>query len=695
MFIFFFWNSETDKQIKGDNYEKFILEKFKADYDDIWLWKDVPESILFTYGIIKNYDIFCKYRNLGDLGVDIVAIKNNVPYFIQCKNFQDTIMLDTLAGFYCFLFEYECVNGILCYNGKLSQRIQDISKRIKLMNVPFENQVIIKEITNEKFVPRDYQIEAFDFLKNKHRSVLNLPCAMGKTFCSSMIAKRFNNVIIFSPLRELARQNLHEISKHIGDSYESLLISVDGTRDLEKINLKKKNIISATYDSVDVVNKIIGKLEDVMIIIDEFHNISDNDINGNTEMGKILRSRHKILFLSATPKHLERSEMFGSNIYSYKWKDAIEKKYINDFEIVMPSKGTSLKNFDELLKSINKKYKHNKMACKIYFLIKGILYNGDKKIIIYLTTIEKANEAMKIINWIKEIFNVTINTSLIDYKTTNKQRQDIIKIFNNDENIHIICNVHILDEGIDVPLCDAVYITQPNNNILNLVQRMSRCIRMVEDKRMSHIYIWCTEKKTDTILKYLSKESKGYFENKVTHLTCSRQNPKILSVTPLAVTSGATHLTVTPNAAFSEIKNEKKNVVDTNMKLKTMVQKPKCISTQKQKSTSEQMIKCCVCDFFTEQKRYMKQHIGTVKHMDNLGKKSNDNVIKNVYECKYCKEYFYKKALKYHQDNNCKKSPTNSSSIELLSEQLGSLKHQKIQFLEKELSLIQNKNVKS
>jgi predicted helicase len=100
---------KTAKQIKGDNYEAFVLEKLKPEYDDIWLWKNVPECVLHKCGVVRDYAIFCKYRNLGDMGIDIVAVKNDVPYFIQCKNFSDTITLDCLAGFYQFLHDWYTV----------------------------------------------------------------------------------------------------------------------------------------------------------------------------------------------------------------------------------------------------------------------------------------------------------------------------------------------------------------------------------------------------------------------------------------------------------------------------------------------------------------------------------------------------------------------------------------------------------
>jgi superfamily II DNA or RNA helicase len=453
---------KISNQVKGDNYEAFVLNTLKPEYDDIWLWKNVPECILYKCGVIKDYSIFCKYRNLGDMGIDIVAVKNDIPYFIQCKNFSNTILLDSLAGFYFFLYENDIKTGMLCYNGNLSKRVIDLSSKINIRNIPYENEkVIIKQIPTV-IVPKEYQIEAYKFLKDKHRGILSLPCGMGKTYCACMVANKHDNIIIISPLRELAKQNLESFSTYFNNEYKSILISVDGERDITKIKLGKKNIISLTYDSVDVLNKIISELKNVIIVIDEFHNISENSINGNTEMTKILKSDKKILFLSATPKHTEHKKIFGEYVFSYDWSKAIANKYINDFDIVLPSKEQSIETFNKLLKSINNDYEHNKMACKIYFLLKCILYNGDRKIIVFFATHEKMSEGIEIIGWLSKIFNIDINVDRIDCDTSCKNRTRIINIFTEIGGISILCCVRVLNEGINIECCDAAFITQPN-----------------------------------------------------------------------------------------------------------------------------------------------------------------------------------------------------------------------------------------
>ena len=71
-----------------------------------------------------------------------IMFKDNKYYFIQCKNYNDTILMENLAGFYFLLYEYN-LTGILYYNGKLSQRVLDLTtNKIQFINLPFNNLTI-------------------------------------------------------------------------------------------------------------------------------------------------------------------------------------------------------------------------------------------------------------------------------------------------------------------------------------------------------------------------------------------------------------------------------------------------------------------------------------------------------------------------------------------------------------------------
>lgn len=520
---------ENIRQIKGISYEIYVRDNIRDQYDNVWLWRDTPESILHQANIIRDYNIFSRYRY--DIGADVVAVKHGEIYFIQCKNFEDCIQMEKLAGFYFLLYEYD-VKGILYYNGHLSNRVKELSTgRVEFINLKYDNSEINKLNLVKKvncLIPREYQIEAYNKLKDQKRSILSLPCGMGKTFTSFILSKNYSNIVILAPLRVLTRQLLDNFNCYYEHKYNTILISADGTRDIDLIEfrLKSNNIIGSTYKSVDILRPILDKLQNTLIIIDEYHNLSDANINDQRDnIYQILDSKNHILFLSATPRFLD-NPMFGNITYNYKWTDAIKNKYINDFDIIIPSFKMKLDKYDDIVNILDDKVKEKILIKKCYFLVQGLLYYGNRKSIIYLTDTKKANQCMLILDVLSKLLNTKINTYKIDYKTSKNTRVKILEKYNNDDEICIICNVHILDEGIDILSCDSVLITNPNYNVINIVQRINRCTRYYKDKVKSKIFLWCTNRKINKILDYLDMNTENIIKSKIYQLDSTKNKIK-------------------------------------------------------------------------------------------------------------------------------------------------------------------------
>ena len=74
--------------------------------------------------------------------------------------------------------------------------------------------------------------------------------------------------------------------------------------------------------------------------------------------------------------------------------------------------------------------------------------------------------------------------------------------------------MHILDEGIDIPECDSIFITHPNNNPINLIQRMSRANRIGNNKDKAHIMLWSkTHEKLDNVVNRIEEYIPVKFNN--------------------------------------------------------------------------------------------------------------------------------------------------------------------------------------
>ena len=521
---------------QGVEYEKFIKSIIHSKYKNCWLWNEVPKTTLLEIGCIDNLENTC-----DDIGCDIVCqLDDNSYEFIQCKNYSttgwdDTINICDLSGFYNFIAETG-FKGIVYYSGKLSKQILCRKKKINYINVPH-----IKENLILDFTPRDYQIEAFNTLKNEKRSVLSMPCGTGKTFVSFLLSLDYKNIIILTPLISTTEQILNHY-KNYYSKYENInfhLINCKATRNVKDFedNIKDKengkNIIASTYNSVDIINKLlinneIFNCDNTLIIIDEFHNLSDNMLNDTeNEINKILISDFKIVFISATPKiNLEHNleTIFGTIKYELDWKQAIKNKYICDYNFYYPDNNKIIETLEEI--KFDKSFIEKTILInKSYFLLESIKTTNIKKCIVYLKSIEESNDFIKVLKTINLYFNLNIKIHEINYKTTKRERNKVLNKFKFDEScISILCNVHILDEGIDIPECDSIFLTHPNNNPINLIQRISRANRIdIKNKeKIAKIFLWSKDKiKLENIIntinkiidiKYGSEESK-YLNN--------------------------------------------------------------------------------------------------------------------------------------------------------------------------------------
>lgn len=454
----------------------------------IFLWKDIPYKYIFKCG----FDIYLTNNNdensYRDIGCDIMMINKEDDddiIIVQCKNYESkNICVKDLSGFsFLFLISKVPIKGIIISHTECSQLVQSIflnNDRIKYQKLEYqehkEEQMIVK------FEPRNYQIEASNKFNGK--GILQLPCGMGKTYIACMIASNYDNIIILSPLRNYAVQLLEKFKEYFEDTYNYLLLSMDGERSIDICN--KKNIISSTFCSVSLLLNL--KLDNAIIIVDEFHNLSINQVNDvNNDINKLIRSYDKRLFLSATPKiyeqiddekvnvhNIDEYDLLGNIFYSYSFIDAIKNKYINDFRLIIPN----------LKEDTN----------KIDFFYKNMLYFGYKKCIIYCKTIEEIKKyEEEIIKINKDNYNIQLKTNSITYKTSLKKRDKIINEFKKDYKMNLLFSVHTLDECIDIPNCDSVYITYKVVNPINIIQRVSRCLRVSENKGKSGIFLWCNK----------------------------------------------------------------------------------------------------------------------------------------------------------------------------------------------------------
>ena len=482
---------------QGTNYEIYVRDIIKEKYSECWLWKDIPNQILLELEYIKDIKNKC-----DDIGCDIVCKKETGEYeYIQCKNYStlgidNTITINDLSGFYNFVAENSIKKPIVYYSGVLSSQIQCRKKKIQYINLPY-----IK-IGNEEIKPRDYQIEAYNILKNENRSILEMPCGTGKTLITYLISLNYKNIILISPLISTTEQLITHYKNYYSKEKEPInfnVINSQNTRDITKIELSKnKNIIGSTFYSCDIINKLLEKIEgSTFIVIDEFHNLSHTNLTDvNNEINKLLLGNYKILFVSATPKQYENeySNIFGTIKYTLDWEYAIKNKYICNYNFYYPNNNKIIEHITNI-KFDTSIIEKTILINKAFFLLESIKTIHIKKCIVYLKSINEADLFETILKTINIYFELTLGIYNINYNTSRTKRNiSLTKFKNNKTKISIMLNVHILDEGIDIPECDSVYLTHPNNNPVNIIQRISRANRISNDKNIANILLWTKNK---------------------------------------------------------------------------------------------------------------------------------------------------------------------------------------------------------
>jgi superfamily II DNA or RNA helicase len=529
-----------ENNIKGYLYEEQIKNYIINDLNKpAYLWSFTPENILIKNSIYGSHnDARIKRKELKnnntnkliDIGVDIIQVDDEKISFVQCKNgYKNGVTIDDLAGFSIMTLTHQTnINkGYVYYTDKLSNNLLSLPKTdlIEYVKQPFINESITQD-TKIEFYPYQYQLDASTAFSNYYdehdKGILSLPCGCGKTFTSFLISNKYKQVIIISPLRQFAKQNLDRYLEY-GYKYNSLLINSDGTRDITEIKKFIKSnenfLISSTFCSVDIIHKCLKYMKNPFIIIDEFHNLSKNNIIDDTDdFCCILNSPNKFLFMSATPRIYEFENSDDdyeiNTVYNMTFNVAIENKFITDYCIWLPS---IHEDNSDLIDELSIYNINDKIKAKCMFLFSCLINNGSSKCIIYCIDTEEIKLFIDAFKLLEEFFILDCELSKITAKTSYTKRIEILNNFTNNSKRQLLFSVRILDECIDIPSCDSIFITYPSKSKIRTIQRMCRAIRINKNNKfkIANIFIWCDE--YSEILDTLSgiKEYDVLFKDKI------------------------------------------------------------------------------------------------------------------------------------------------------------------------------------
>lgn len=561
-----------NNQEKGLQYEKYIKDFIIKQLGvNAFLWNECPENILIYNNLIHSHNDMRLLRkeykeghlhNHKDIGIDIIQLDNNAKCsIVQCKNgYNNGLCIDDIAGIMfrtalrrdidTYIYYTSCLSRNLRNTAKLSPYVINIDYsiekyKLKLLEVDTNNKIYFVKLPCEDsnisnsiheeikcvITPYSYQTDAVhkfkEYYLSNNRGILAIPCGCGKTYISSLISGNYKQIVILSPLREFANQNLKRFIEYGYNKNNTLLVDSDGDRDIDSIKKFMKSndkcLISTTYKSMDLISECLDLFNDVLFIIDEFHNLSKSNILDETNnIYKLLISSHKILFMSATPRIYDieyddddnNEQFFGEVVYQMTFTDAITNKYITDYKVWLPS---IHENNEELDKELSIYEIDNAIKNRCKFLYSCIANNGSRKCIVYCKDTEDMNSIMECMKTLNDFYIMDIEMHSISCEDSEKKRAYVLECFTNNEKIQLLFNIRILNECIDIPACDSVYISYAPKNKITTIQRISRATRIDKNNlyKVANVYIWCEE--YEEILETLSsiKEYDIMFKDKV------------------------------------------------------------------------------------------------------------------------------------------------------------------------------------
>ena len=218
------------------------------------------------------------------------------------------------------------------------------------------------------------------------------------------------------------------------------------------------------------------KNEDTLIVVDEVHNVI-----GYCKLCTWISELSKVLVMSATLLEEVHKELQIEHTSKASFLKGIEDGYVVDYTIWLPV----LTRHDDGLTSIDANvptefcHLNQSLAVKMLYHITCMLRTQSRHTIVYLQSQDECDYYIVCFCQLLEEYHGIDNywfgkiTSDVD----GHQRRSLLKEFQygNKGGFRILTSVRILDEAVDVPKCDSVFITSVGKRSSDI--RFFQCVQ--------------------------------------------------------------------------------------------------------------------------------------------------------------------------------------------------------------------------
>ena len=510
------------------SYEKSIERQYADDYEhemvrqhilitpdtDAYHWSIVPEEYLYESGYISDFN---KHRlerlmrkkdkkeganRVRDYGFDGLArtrIGSSVVFNgLQAKYYiHKQVCAGDIGSFFAMQISLTLKNplskGYLYttsgLQADLAGNVANPSYPIRHILHPWKHpdartaQIVPPTQQDCDKLLRADQVDALKQLEDKDGiNALNTPCRWGKTIVAGHHTKQINAklVVAIAPLL-VSVENLQDRLACFIPGYSSLLVDSDtgGTTNIDEIKKflasEGNHIIYSTFKSaVDILSELLTDCEDKYILGDEIH-------NANPQLCEFVQQFPKGLVMSATmPEEIVNQLDINHTVY-IPFAQAIRDGIVVDYTLWLPHLTKASDGTTSLDIEIPVEFStyDSDLTAKAFYLATVMLKTGSRRCISYLGRQEECDRFGEVVAHIFEMYHgLTIWTGKIDSSICKIKRKEVMEEFQTgqDDVYHILTSVRILDEAVDIPRCDSVFITNigEHSSDIRMMQRSQR-----------------------------------------------------------------------------------------------------------------------------------------------------------------------------------------------------------------------------
>ena len=555
-------------------YEYAVVERHRDNpCTQAWHWSVVPEDHLFEAGYIHD---FAKHRlmrlmnkkrveegenRLRDYGLDGLAmttLDSGVVYHgIQAKYYTSrSVTAEDIGSFFAKQISMTIANplsrGYLYTTTKLQADLADevaqptypirhVLYPWKHIDKRIEPDVIAPSVptVNECDLPlRDYQVDVLEELVDG-RNAICIPCRMGKTLIAGHWIRRIypRVVIAIAPLK-VSVENLRDRLACFLPGHAPLLVDSDvgGTTDEKEIDAFLEThmgevVIYSTFQSAMEILAQRKWYEEMVLLVDEAH-------NATTELCEWVQGFRRCLVMSATfPDDIcEAMEIEHKVVVPF--SKGIEGGYIVDYTLWLPS----LTKHEDGSTSVEadipvgfEAYERSMVLKALYHAV-CMLRTGSRRTIVYLGTQVECDQYMEVCRRVLEEYHGVTGVWMgkMTCSVSSRERKEILSEFQGGEDgsFRILTSVRILDEAVDIPSCDSVFITMvgEHSSDIRFFQRAQRSgtLDPKNPNKRNHIFLWAEGWEKCVGALSLLREADPEFYRKVRHVSAGYDTKELI-----------------------------------------------------------------------------------------------------------------------------------------------------------------------